>query len=680
MNKFCCNPFNKSGHRSKKIKVLKLTGVSKRYMNELNIQYGEEAEFICPKCKIDLSQQANALKQMQPQSESEMTIEQNVSSDSEADIPMVNMSLSPLNEAITTLGETPIKKRKLRSEKYRKEKKGKVMSAIATIFDEGSDNECSQADDVDDGKQMIEQLKRKFNLATTFPEKYLILSVLPQSWSIRKISEQFQTSFYIARRSKELVRQKGILATPTKKFGSRTLSEATVKLIQDFYCNDDNSRACPGTRDYVITREDGEKVHKQRRLLLCNLSEAYHQFKEKYPAEKVGFSKFAILRPKECVLALDRHGTHSVCVCMFHQNIKLMFFPCKKLKVFHGEIETYRDLLSKSLCAYPTENCHLSKCDNCPKIDELEQYLAEKFEQLLIQEVHFKQWIISSGRCSLETVVKQIPEFIEEFGFKLNELKAHHFISEMQSKFLKESKEKLAQNEFIVISHFAENYTFLVQDEIQAYHWANDQCTVHPFCIYFKNEDNELQTVSLVVVAESLAHNYVSVYLFQMKLFEFLRSKFDAIDKVTFFSDGAASQYKNKKNFYNLCIIEEEQNCKVEWHFFATSHGKGPCDALGGTLKRMATKASLQRPYTDQILNVQHLFSWIQSKEIAINTVLCTQKEHDAMERRIQNRYNNVKTITGTQKFHCFIPNISDMSINVKRYSSSADVLNLKLL
>ena len=113
MNKFCCNPFNKSGHRSKKIKVLKLTGVSKRYMNELNIQYGEEAEFICPKCKIDLSQQANALKQMQPQSESEMTIEQNVSSDSEADIPMVNMSLSPLNEAITTLGETPIKKKKV---------------------------------------------------------------------------------------------------------------------------------------------------------------------------------------------------------------------------------------------------------------------------------------------------------------------------------------------------------------------------------------------------------------------------------------------------------------------------------------------------------------------------------------------------------------------------------------
>ena len=284
------------------------------------------------------------------------------------------------------------------------------------------------------------------------------------------------------------------------------------------------------------------------------------------------------------------------------------------------------------------------------------------------------------GRCFLETMIKKIPEFVEYFGFKLNELKAHHFISEMQSKFLHECKEKLVKNEFIVISDFAENYTFVVQDEIQAYHWVNDQCTIHPFCIYYKNEENQLQTISYVVVAESLAHNYVSVYLFQMKLFEFLRSKFTSIDKIFFFSDGAASQCKNKKNFYNLCTIEKDQNFKVEWHFFATYHGKGPCDALGGTLKRMATKASLQRLYTDHILTVKDLFAWIQSKEIATNTVLCTQKEHDTMERRIKNKYTNVKTIPGTQKFHCFIPNNADMSINVKRFSLSNDIQNFKLI
>ena len=34
-----------------------------------------------------------------------------------------------------------------------------------------------------------------------------------------------------------------------------------------------------------------------------------------HPDVKVGFSKFAELRPKECVLA-GATGTHSVCVCM----------------------------------------------------------------------------------------------------------------------------------------------------------------------------------------------------------------------------------------------------------------------------------------------------------------------------------------------------------------------------
>ena len=70
------------------------------------------------------------------------------------------------------------------------------------------------------------------------------------------------------------------------------------------------------------------------------------------------------------------------------------------------------------------------------------------------------------------------------------------------------------------------------------------------------------------------------------------------INKLIYFSDGAASQYKNFKNFINLCHHEKDFDMKAEWHFFATSHGKVPCDGLGGTIKRLAAKASLQRPTT----------------------------------------------------------------------------------
>ena len=40
----------------------------------------------------------------------------------------------------------------------------------------------------------------------------------------------------------------------------------------------------------------------------------------------------------------------------------------------------------------------------------------------------------------------------------------------------------------------------------------------------------------------------------------------------------------------------------AEWIVFATSHGKSPCDGVGGFVKRYVAKSSLQKPLHDQIL------------------------------------------------------------------------------
>lgn len=85
----------------------------------------------------------------------------------------------------------------------------------------------------------------------------------------------------------------------------------------------------------------------------------------------------------------------------------------------------------------------------------------------------------------------------------------------------------------------------------------------------------------------------MAVHLFQTALIRFLLSSFQIINKIYYFSDGASGKYKNKKNFMNLCHHEDEFKIKAEWHFYATSHGKGPCDGVGGTIKRLAARASL---------------------------------------------------------------------------------------
>lgn len=95
-----------------------------------------------------------------------------------------------------------------------------------------------------------------------------------------------------------------------------------------------------------------------------------------------------------------------------------------------------------------------------------------------------------------------------------------------------------------------------------------------------------------------------------------LNKKFSGVDIIFNFSDGSAAQHKNQKMF--------------KWYFYATSHCKGPCDVVGGTVKWPATKASLQRVYSFQIMTPgQVLSGQLRTfQECILNTVqLMTTKK-----------------------------------------------------
>lgn len=177
----------------------------------------------------------------------------------------------------------------------------------------------------------------------------------------------------------------------------------------------------------------------------------------------------------------------------------------------------------------------------------------------------------------------------------------------------------------------------------------------------------------MLIIAESLQHDVVAVYQFQKKLIKFLQQKFASIKKISFFTDGAGGQYKNFKNFYNLCLFKVEERFEVESHFFCTSHGKSICDGLGGSFKRLARAASLQRFAEGQITSAKELFEWAtapKASEWKYNFVFCTTEEYNATAKELENRYVNVQTIPGTRSYHAFIPT-SEHTMDVKRYSAS---------
>ena len=119
-----------------------------------------------------------------------------------------------------------------------------------------------------------------------------------------------------------------------------------------------------------------------------------------------------------------------------------------------------------------------------------------------------------------------------------------------------------------------------------------------------------------------------------------------------------------------MCHHQDDFGVKAEWHFSATSHGKGACDGLGGTVKRLAARASLQRPYNDQLMTPRQLFDWACNNIPAAYFGYCSNEDYVREQSSLEHRFQLSRTIPGTRKLHSFVP-ILDNTVEVKFYSSS---------
>jgi hypothetical protein len=176
-----------------------------------------------------------------------------------------------------------------------------------------------------------------------YKRKIQLLTLTPESWSRKFASNYFEVTEHAIRKARKMKHENGILSIPSNKIGRKLLTTTTDLLLQ-FYEDDEYSRMMPGRKDYVSV---GKGIHKQKRLLLCNLRELYSEFKVVHPEINVGFSMFCSLRPKWCV-SVGAAGTHSVCVCVYHQNAILLTNALKWNL-------TYKDLMAKVFFIFKTQ-------------------------------------------------------------------------------------------------------------------------------------------------------------------------------------------------------------------------------------------------------------------------------------------------------------------------------------
>ena len=94
--------------------------------------------------------------------------------------------------------------------------------------------------------------------------------------------------------------------------------------------------------------------------MLMSLKENHNKFVEENPNNKIGLSKFCELRPNK--VKLFDHIPHNVCVCSYHENVRLLLVALKQ----HTTLSTdFRSFVSQVTCDPSSKDCMSSKCSKC---------------------------------------------------------------------------------------------------------------------------------------------------------------------------------------------------------------------------------------------------------------------------------------------------------------------------
>jgi len=433
-----------------------------------------------------------------------------------------------------------------------------------------------------------------------------------------------------------------------KPFGNKTDFCAKLKMqFKQYYLRDDVSRSTAGKKE-TITRK---KVKMPKRFVLDNLENLHRKFLSENPKLSLSYSLFCRLRP--FWVLLPDLKSRDTCLCKLHDNLGLMAQKLFKMHLVHSA--NLEDLVAKCCCAVTSKNCMYGLCPTCRDMHvSLMSHVDAK------EPVAYKQWMVTVGEKKKqnetvyvkltvkENVHEPFEKFIVKFNEKMKQFKKHFCNINhqfLQYRFLKGS---LGDRECMIHIDFAENFSCKYFREIQSVHFgsSHSQATLHTG-VYFIKADNDIKPTSFCTISDSKQHDPCGIWTYLDPVLKLIKEQHPAINVVHFFSDGPATQYRQKLNFYYFCTkIQSYGFVNGTWNFSEAGHGKGAADGVGGALKRTA----------DKLISLQHdiscpklLFDVLSARK---SDVILFYVSADAVIDAVANMPSTVSAISGTMNIH----------------------------
>ena len=473
--------------------------------------------------------------------------------------------------------------------------------------------------------QMNEDLKRgiqnlKKNMTEEKRQSYLAVAKLCSQGAKYGMKQHLKKKLGISYK----IQKRATANSFKRKIRADKIFLKTQNQVQDFWLQAEISRPMPCKKDV--------KRGKPKYVLEVSLMEAYKKFRKVNPDVKIGFRKFVDFKPNNVKQA--RLSDRLQCLCIKCTNMKLLRVSVnrkvKEVGLKDLQVSSTKDLCELSLCKtdskFPKSNCIQRRCAKCgPKL--LNSYYKELLQKCEEDTVTFSQWNrrkvtvnkTINGKKTTKITSKLLREeyesplsgVIRKILQQTETMAGHIFRAEWQQDQFRSIKEKIPPETALLVIDFAENYICPLNDEVQSYHFNQNQVTIHPIMCYVNDTQaqvgiSECKKESIYVISDDRKHDSYAVKSFMSVVNKYLIEHYQIKNQIQF-SDGCAAQYRSRHTFADL----SRSNITITRHFFESSHGKSEADGLAAVLKNAVTRAVTNGA---TITNAEQFFKFCREK------------------------------------------------------------------
>lgn len=176
----------------------------------------------------------------------------------------------------------------------------------------------------------------------------------------------------------------------------------------------------------------------------------------------------------------------------------------------------------------PTENCYYRLCDRCSCITVSNLLWDDPHSIDEMVDVTWSLWIMTNSHVELQHFNGSLRSLIEQLNSRWSAFVTHTYVTRQQRDYIKTLRINSSLTTFATVDmDFAENFSFVVQKEVQSAYWSKTQATIYTVVINIGNNH-----LNIVIISNCMVHDTKFVYCAQQQIMKFIRKEYPTLNKI----------------------------------------------------------------------------------------------------------------------------------------------------